>query len=338
MNRPCIIPVFLPHHGCPHRCIFCNQTAITGMKDNLPSSAKLKLCIDEFLAFKTKPRHPVQIAFYGGNFLGLEPDYIKSVLAEATRFVVAGKVDSIRFSTRPDTIDPQRLDILKPFPITTIEIGAQSMDDQVLFAANRGHTAADTVKAVTLLKAHNYEVGFQVMVGLPGDDETKSLATSHRITALGPDFVRIYPTVVVAGSPLAELYQQGEYTPWPIKRCVTLVKKLYLLFKASNIEVIRMGLQPSGDLEKDATVLAGPYHPAFGHLVHSEIFLDKAAAALASEKDNYDTVTLKVHPHSISKMRGLNNDNVEILKRKFQIQSLHIIPDPAVSKNNLAVI
>jgi len=338
MNRPFIIPVFLPHHGCPHRCIFCNQTAITGLPDTLPSPAKLKFGIDEFLEFKTKQRHPVQIAFYGGNFLGLEPGYIKDVLAEATRFVVAGKVDGIRFSTRPDTIDPQRLNILKPFPIAAIEIGAQSMDDQVLSAANRGHTAADTEKGVTLLKSNNYEVGIQMMVGLPGDDEAKSLATGRAIAALGPGFVRIYPTVVVAGSLLAELYRKGDYMPWPLDRCVTLVKKLYLGFQDNNIAVIRMGLQPSKDLEKDATVLAGPYHPAFGHLVYSEIFIDNAAAALASEKDNYDTVTLKVHPRSISKMRGLNNNNVEILKRKFQIKSLHILPDPAVAENSLAVI
>jgi len=248
MNRPFIIPVFLPHHGCPHRCIFCNQTAITGLPDTLPSPAKLKFGIDEFLEFKTKQRHPVQIAFYGGNFLGLEPGYIKDVLAEATRFVVAGKVDGIRFSTRPDTIDPQRLNILKPFPIAAIEIGAQSMDDQVLSAANRGHTAADTEKGVTLLKSNNYEVGIQMMVGLPGDDEAKSLATGRAIAALGPGFVRIYPTVVVAGSLLAELYRKGDYMPWPLDRCVTLVKKLYLGFQDNNIAVIRMGLQPSKDL------------------------------------------------------------------------------------------
>lgn len=338
MNRPFIISIFLPHHGCPHRCIFCNQRVITGRKGHLLSPETLGSKIKEFLNYKGKPRHPVQIAFYGGNFLGLEPDHIKSLLEKATGFVVAGKVDSIRFSTRPDTIDSQRLDILKPFPVTTIEIGAQSMDDQVLAAANRGHTTRDTEKAVALLKAYNYEVGVQMMVGLPGDDETKSMAAGHRIAELGPDFVRIYPTVVVAGSPLATLYQQGDYAPWPLDRCVTLVKKLYLLFKASNIAVVRMGLQPSEDLNKDTAVLAGPYHPAFGHLVHSAIFLDKAAAAIAAAKDNHAEITLKVHPRSISKMKGLNNNNVAILKRKFQIQSLHIVPDSTVSENNLAVI
>ena len=338
MNRPLIIPVFLPHHGCPHRCIFCNQNAITGGRGHRPSAAELKSYVDDFLKFKTKRRHPVQIAFYGGNFLGLRPDDIETLLAEATGFVAAGKVDSIRFSTRPDTVDPQRLKILKPFPVATIEIGAQSMDDSVLAAANRGHTAADTAKAAALLKKLNYDVGIQMMVGLPGDDEAKALNSGRQIAAFEPDFVRIYPTVVLGDSPLAELYQQGKYTPWPLERSVALVKKLYLWFRNNNITVARMGLQPSEDLNKEASVLAGSYHPAFGHLVHSAIFLDKATAAVASAQDNYDRVTLKVHPRSISQMRGLNNKNVAILKQRFQIRSLVIIADPAVPENSLAVM
>ncbi len=338
MNRPFIIPVFLPHHGCPHRCIFCNQKAITGRRNHQPSPTKLKAYIDDFLEFKTHHRHPVQIAFYGGNFLGLKPDYIKDVLTVATEFIVSGKVDSIRFSTRPDTIDGQRLKLLKPFPVDTVEIGAQSMDDSVLSAAHRGHTAADTEKAVVCLKQHRYNVGIQMMVGLPGDDDARALNTGRQITALEPDFVRIYPTVVLAASPLAEMYLQGEYTPWTLERCVALVKKLYLGFQNNQIAVVRMGLQSSEGLDKDASVLAGPYHPAFGHLVHSAIFLDKATAAVASAGNSYDQVTLKVHPRSISKVRGQNNQNVAILKQTFQIRSLRILADPAVPENSLAVM
>lgn len=337
MSRPFIIPVFLPHQGCPQRCIFCNQIAITSIKKNLPSTKRLRSWINEYIKYKGKQRHPVQIAFYGGNFLGLKTDDIMRLLHEAARFVKDGLIDSIRFSTRPDTIDIQRLDVIKQYPVATIELGVQSMDDQVLAAANRGHTALDTEKAVELLKAHKYEIGLQMMVGLPGDDETKSLATGRRMAGLGPDFVRIYPTAVLANSPLAALYRQGEYTPWPLERCVIIVKNLYLMFINNKIPVIRMGLQASGDLAEGSTILAGPYHPAFGHLVHSEIFLDRAAAAIKSEKSNHETITLKVHPRNISKMRGLNNQNIEILKRKFQIKHIRIIPDPALSKDRLVV-
>jgi histone acetyltransferase (RNA polymerase elongator complex component) len=337
-TRPFIIPVFLPHHGCPHRCIFCNQMTITSIKKNLLDTKQLHLWINEFLKYKKKQRHPVQIAFYGGNFLGLKTDDIKRLLNAAAKFVKDGQVDSIRFSTRPDTINNQRLDAIKRYPVAAIELGVQSMDDQVLATANRGHTSLDTEQAVDLLKARKYTIGLQMMVGLPGDDETKALTTGRRIVGLGPDFVRIYPTAVLADSPLAAWYQQGEYAPWPLKLCVTVVKKLYLMFTNNKIPVIRMGLQSSEDLEEGSTILAGPYHPAFGHLVHSEIFLDRAAAAIKPAKSNHDAITLKVHPHNISKMRGLNNHNIEILKKRFQIKDLQIIPDPALSPNKLVVL
>ena len=277
------------------------------------------------------------MAFYGGNFLGLNKDYIKLLLDESTKFVKNGSIDSIRFSTRPDTIDHERLDILEKYPVSTVEIGVQSMDDGVLLMAKRGHTSLDTENAVAQLKKRNYEIGLQMMVGLPGDDETKSLTTAHRIADLSPDFVRVYPTVVLANSRLALWYQKGKYTPWPLERCVTFVTKLYLFFRNKKIPVIRMGLQSSEDLEEGSTILAGPYHPAFGHLVHSEIFLDRAVAAIKSEKSNHDTITLKVHPRNISKMRGLNNQNIEILKKRFQIKHVRIIPDPALSKDRLVV-
>jgi histone acetyltransferase (RNA polymerase elongator complex component) len=212
------------------------------------------------------------------------------------------------------------------------------MDNQVLAMANRGHTALDTEKAAALLKEQNYDVGMQMMVGLPGDDETKSLSTAQKIAWLSPDFVRIYPTVVLAHSRLAVWYRNGEYTPWSLSRCVSLVKKLYLFFKSKKIPVVRMGLQASEDLAKDTTVLAGPYHPAFGHMVHSEIFMDMAVSLLEVERGSCDKIIINVHPRSISKMRGLKNKNVERLKKKFHINSLEIIPDVSLAQDKLRVI
>ena len=336
-NIPFIIPIFLPHVGCQHQCAFCNQLSITGVKKDTISPEKLDLLINEFLQYKERHRRPVQVAFYGGNFLGLKKDYIKLLLDESTRFVKNGKVDSIRFSTRPDTISYEQLDILDNYPVSTVEIGVQSMDDQVLVMAKRGHTALDTEKAAAILKERNYEVGMQMMIGLPGDDETKSLFTAHKIAALSPDFVRIYPTVVLAKSRLAIWYQKGEYTPWSLARSVALVKNLYLFFKSKAIPVIRMGLQASEDLAKDAVILSGPFHPAFGHMIYSEIFLDMAIAVLEAKKDSCDTITIKVNPRSISKMRGLKNKNVETLKTKFNIKLLEIIPDYSLAEDRLTV-
>ncbi|MBW2606800.1 MAG: radical SAM protein [Deltaproteobacteria bacterium] len=336
-NKPFIIPIFIPHAGCPHQCAFCNQSTITNIKRKIPSPEKLYSLIDTFLKYKGKQRNQVQIAFFGGNFLGLKTQHIESLLHEAGKFVNAGSVDSLRFSTRPDTINNETLDILNPFPVSTIELGVQSMDDHVLSMSKRGHTSADTKNAVRLLKERNYEIGLQMMVGLPGDDETKAQLTGRRLVDMSPDFVRIYPTVVLAGSLLAKWYQKGKYAPIPLEQCISLVKNLYLLFRENDIKVIRMGLQASEDLEKGSEILAGPYHSAFGHLVFSRIFLDMATAILESEVSVRDEVCIKVNPRSISKMRGLKNRNIETLKRKFNIKSIKIISEPSIAEDSLIV-
>lgn len=342
-EKPFIVPVFLPNIGCPHKCIFCNQTAITGVKQKIPSPEELGLQINQFLCYKGKNRNPVQVSFFGGNFLGLKSDCITSLLREATKFVIEGRVDSIRFSTRPDTIDFKRLDILKEFPVATVEIGVQSMDDNVLCLCERGHTSTDTEKAVSILKERNYEIGLQMMTGLPDDDRETTLCSAKRIAALSPDFVRIYPTLVLKNTILSEWYKKEKYTPMSLEQCVTLVKDIYLIFREKKIPVIRMGIQASEHVQRESAIMAGPYHPAFGHLVHSEIFLDMASYIIKSDiesgkLDCCDSVGIKVHPQNISKMRGLKNGNIEILKTRFHINSIKIIPDFSVKKDKVDVI
>jgi len=336
-DRPFIIPIFLPHAGCPHQCVFCNQKAITGVRRNIPSPEALRAQISNFLNYNRKGKKTVQVAFYGGNFLGQPKKDIEYLLYEANKFISAGKVDSIRFSTRPDTVNNERLDMLNGLPVSTVELGVQSMDDQVLAMSKRGHTASDTERAIHRLKKRNYEIGLQLMVGLPGDDETRSLTTGRRIAEFSPDFVRIYPTLVLSNSQLAGWYKKGKYIPLSLEAGVAATKKLYLLFAHENIRVIRMGLQISTDLEKGTAILAGPYHPAFGHLVFSDIFLDRATSILKSEIIPTDTVSINVHPHSISKMQGLKNRNIEILKRNFYLKSIRIVPDVSLGENQLAV-
>ena len=336
-RRPFIIPIFLPHAGCPHQCVFCNQTSVTGVRRDIVSPENVERQILEFLEYKGNDRRPVQVAFYGGNFLGLEKDYIERLLNVSTKFVKNKEIDAIRFSTRPDTIDHDRIEIIKNYPVTTFEIGAQSMDDRVLAIARRGHSASDTQRAVTLLKDRHYQIGLQMMVGLPEEDEAGSLSTAYRIGELEPDFVRIYPTIVLKNSLLARWYENGTYRPWSLERSIAHVKTLYLFFKKKNIPVIRMGLQASEDLDSGAAVLAGPYHPAFGHMVHSKIFLDMATAIMENKAVSRNTVTLKVHPKSISKMRGMKNSNVETLKKRFQLQSLKIVPDSSLAEDSLSI-
>ena len=336
-NKPFIIPIFLPHAGCPHRCVFCDQSSITGVSSKKRSPKDIREQIEAFLKFKNGRRNRVQIAFFGGNFLGIPADEIMRLLAEAAEYVKTGRVDSIRFSTRPDTIDHPRLDLIRNFPVTTIELGVQSMDERVLSATKRGHSAADTEKAIQCLKELNYEVGIQLMVGLPGDTPERLTASAQRVARLKPDFIRIYPTLVLAGSQLAAGYRKGDYVPLSIDEAVSRAKQLYLLFKSEKIRVIRMGLQASQDLENGSTILAGPYHPAFGHLVYSEVFLDMAIAELESSNSTGQTITLHVHPRSVSKMSGLKNRNIKKLCGNFHLQSVEIVPDDSLKEDQLKV-
>jgi histone acetyltransferase (RNA polymerase elongator complex component) len=335
-NRPFIVPVFLPHAGCPHQCVFCNQTSITAAHAK-PASNDVRRQIETFLSLRRKKRRYIQIAFFGGNFLGIQTRTIRRLLTVATKFVSAGQANSIRFSTRPDTVNRQRLTAIKAFPVATIELGVQSMDDRVLKRSNRGHTAADTVKAVQLLREHAYEVGAQIMVGLPGDDVQRLRASACEIARLKPDFIRIYPTVVLAGSPLATMYQKGHYVPLSLAEAVSQVKHLYLYFKKEGIAVIRMGLQANEAFTDDSILLAGPFHPAFGHMVYCEIFLDMAVAQLQSLNSTWKSIRLHVHPRSVSKMRGLKNGNIKTLGETFHLQTIEIVPDASLNEDQLTV-
>ena len=333
--KPFIVPVFLPHAGCPHRCVFCNQHAITRAPSDLPSESELESGIVQFLNYTLKRHSTIQIAFFGGNFLGLDIAAVETFLKLAQRFVQDGRVDGIRFSTRPDTIDRKRLDALAGYPVRTVELGVQSMVDDVLRRSRRGHTAAQTFAAVKLLKAEGYAVGLQMMVGLPGDTGDRALETAHRLVDLQPDFVRIYPTAVLKGSLLAAWYRAGRFRPLSLESAVELVKAIYVIFYRHDIPVVRMGLQAAGDMVDADAVLAGPCHPAFGHLVHAALFLEMARRLLSHREVRAPTVTLKTHPRSISKMKGLKLCNIDALHRQFNLQSLTVEPDPTLPEDGL---
>jgi len=333
--KPFIIPVFLPHQGCPHRCIFCDQRAITGTTA-MPDNDTVRTQVDRFAAYNRRKRQPVQLSFYGGNFLGLPPGEIQRLLDLAEKMVTEGRINSIRFSTRPDTVTPGRLEILAGYSVTTIELGVQSMDDTILAQAQRGHTAAHTLQALNLLREHGFQTGGQIMIGLPGDDGPSSLATAEILSAHRPDFVRIYPTIVIAGSPLAHRFRRGEYRPLPLKEAVQLAASLRETFSRHGIPVIRMGLQPTAELSRAATVLAGPYHPAFGHLVLSEIAYRRLAARIRDHRPPLpDCLTIAVHPRSISVTRGHRNANLGRLEEAFGFQTVRITGDASLDNGTI---
>ena len=336
-TTPFIIPVFIPHTGCRHRCFFCDQSAITGQKASLPEPGQIRREILSFLGYKKGSRSPVQISFYGGNFLGLPEKTVRRLLDVASEFIKLEAVESLRFSTRPDTIDTERLGWIEKYPVATIEIGAQSMDETVLSDSNRGHTARDTEKAAALLKTKGYETGLQMMLGLPGDSAAGSLDTGRRIVALDPDFVRIYPAIVLKNSVLAEWFIAGRYKPLSLEKAVETAGKLYRLFLNHQIRVVRMGLQASEELNRKNTILAGPFHPAFGQLVISSLFLDSISHTLKLAGNRQKTISLAVNPRSESNLRGQKNRNMESLKRQFSVDTITVIPRMDLEVNEVVV-
>ncbi len=336
--KPFIVPVFIPHAGCPHRCVFCNQTAITRGSLDLPSSERLRAHIERFLAYGRPHRSPAQISFYGGNFLGLPPSRIEFLLSEAAEFIHTGRAESLRFSTRPDTIDRNSLDLLTPFPVTDVELGAQSMADSILARSRRRHTGEHTRQAVNLLTERRLPIARRMMVALPGDYMDTAMESGRRTAALRPDFVRIYPTVVLRGSPLARWYRSERYHPWSLDKSVSVVADLYDLFSGQGIPVIRMGLQADADLQPGAAFLAGPYHPAFGHLVHGRRFLNAAMDLIQTHALGRSEVSIEVHPQNESKMRGNRNRNIEILKDRFHIKTVKMIRNVGIPDSEIHLL
>lgn len=329
---PYVVPVFLPHAGCPHRCVFCDQRAITGDRRETPDPESV---LTEWLSRPRNPDRPVQLAFYGGNFLGLPRPRIQSLLDFANRAVADGRVESIRFSTRPDTILSDRLNRLGALPISAVELGAQSLDDSVLEATRRGHAAEATETAAERLRERNIPMGLQLMVGLPGETRESVRKTARRALALRPAMVRIYPTLVLRGSRLETWMKEGRYAPLSLTEAEERAAILFRTFSEAGIPVVRMGLQAGPDLE--AALVAGPYHPAFGYRVRATVFRDRAAAALSAAEPLPERIALAVNPRRESELRGPGNRNIEILRRMFHSGGLTVIRDPALPDDRVAV-
>ena len=317
---PLIIPIFLQHLGCRERCLFCNQKAVA---KGSPSSFSVRDFIEASLTeipCNQKNREK-QVAFYGGSFTATHREDQVSYLKEVRPFLTSGLIDSIRISTRPDALDEETLSLLKEYGVKTVEVGVQSMIDEVLFLAKRGHCAEDAVSATSRLKRQGFEVGLHLMIGLPGDTCDRFLQTLDRAIELEPNFLRIHPTLVLRGAPLEILWRDGRYSPLHLDEAVQWLKKGVLRLENSSIPVARIGLQPTRELERD--YLAGPYHPAFRQLVDSAIFFDMAVSLLRVSQKNGQALFF-CHPKEVSNLRGQRNENIMRLKEHFKLSEILI--------------
>lgn len=311
-----IIPIFVPHRGCPHDCIFCNQKKITGVSTEV-TSAEARNIIEEYLPTIPKDAS-VEIAFFGGSFTAIDEKTQNELLSVAKEYVDKGLVSDIRMSTRPDCISVDILNRLKEYKTTIIELGVQSMDAKVLHDSARGHDIESVIKSAHLIKESGINLGLQMMVGLPSDTEEKCIETAKKFIELNPFCVRIYPTLVVKDTGLETLLNKGEYSPFTLEQCISIVKKLLVLFYVNNINVIRVGLQATEDIQLGKGIVDGPYHPAFRELVEGEMIKDYLHYLVIQNK-TVSNVEIRTNNKNISKVVGNKKINKLFFKNEHHI-------------------
>jgi len=334
--RQYVIPIFVPHLGCPHDCTFCNQKKISGqMKMITEEDVREKI---EYYLNSFKEEGNVEVAFYGGSFTGIEKEIQEKLLSAAYEFIKQGKVDSIRISTRPDYIDKEILKMLKKYKVKTIELGVQSTNDYILSKCKRGHTFEDVKKASKLIRRYGFILGHQVMCGLPESKKLDEINTAKDLIKLKPKIVRIYPVLVIKNTKLAEQYAKEEYEPLTVNQAVERCKELSYLFNKARVKVIRIGLQNTDNItnpeEDGSDVIAGPYHPAFGQLVEASMWYDSIVDEIKKVNAKVMEVEVLVRGEDINNVIGHKKENIEKLKEVYDVD-VKVIQDETVKKGKL---
>jgi histone acetyltransferase (RNA polymerase elongator complex component) len=322
-----IVPVFLPFQGCAHRCVYCDQEKITSQKAGTIHPRSVIHVLEQALRsprFDSSEKH--EVAFYGGTFTRLPKAKMQELLGAVAPYLKDGTVHCIRLSTRPDGLDKETLSLLQRWGVRAVELGAQSMDDDVLKLSQRGHSVGDTMRSAHLLREQGLRVGIQLMPGLPGDSKEKFLAGVDRVTALRPDMVRLYPTVVIEGTELARWYRRGVYEPWSLDEALEVCTESVLRLERSAIPVIRIGLMASPSLVEPGQIVAGPWHEAFGHMVRSSVYHRRIESFLPRWGE-MESIHLMVHPKEVPLMRGFKNKGIRDVELKTGAVVQSVRPD-----------
>ena len=334
-TRPLIIPIFIPQEGCQHRCVYCDQPTISGVSQVAWSPTSIRNYVQGYLA--NNKRHPVQVAFYGGSFTLLPEARQRLFLESVQDFLKRGQVNSLRVSTRPDGVGSEELRLLQTMGVQTIELGAQSLSNRVLTASARGHSAAEIYDATWRLHEYGFEVGLQLMPGLPKDSRETFFHTVDKTIALSPSFVRLYPTVVLSSTPLELLYRRGLYRPLSLREAVDWCKEAKQRFDRAGIQVIRMGLQPTVSLEQPGRIIAGPYHPAFGQLVNGAVWRDLISPILTKASSLASRLVIHAPAQQLNDIRGHRNDNIKRWMKELNLTSLETVATDQVGKEGFRV-
>lgn len=307
MSKRGNIAIFVPHLGCPNQCSFCNQKTITHTKVQPTADFVRQECENALLINKDRDVE-LEIAFFGGSFTAIEPSYMEELLKAAHEYLKYDKITGIRLSTRPDAIDKPRLDILKKYGVTAIELGAQSMNDEVLKLNLRGHDSKAVFDASKMIKDYGFSLGLQMMTGLYGDSDETIIKTAEDFIKIKPDTVRIYPTVVLKDTFLDELREECKFIPRTAEDSVDICAKLITMFEENDIKVIRVGLHAEQSVEENMT--GGAYHPAMRELCESRIFLNKILKEISNKNISGNHIMINVNPKDISKVLGQKKSNI----------------------------
>lgn len=332
------IPIFIPHLGCPNNCVFCNQRSISGKRDFVKENVRKE--IEQALSTIDSGTCLPEIAFFGGSFTGIDRELMIYLLGVAQEYIDSRRVGSIRMSTRPDYISDEIIKILSDYTVGTIELGIQSMDENVLRTCKRGHSVADSIKACRLIKQAGYSLIGQMMVGLPGADNESEIRTAEKICSLGADGARVYPTVVFRETELCNMAKCGEYIPLSNEEAVLRTKNVLKVFDRGDVQCIRVGLCASENLSDEAEVFGGANHSAIGEMAMSLVFRDnieEAIDSLAAIPENNCGLIVYVPRGCTSKAAGQKRSNKNYFAEKYGIKNIKILEDPVLTGYNVHI-
>jgi histone acetyltransferase (RNA polymerase elongator complex component) len=338
-NLHYIIPIFVPHEGCPHECVFCNQNSITGTKSKV-DAMYVEKTINEYLKTIKSKDAVIEVSFFGGTFTAIKMEKQIELLTVAKKFKDNNKIKFIRLSTRPDYIDDNILLNLKKYSVDIIELGVQSLDEQVLLKSSRGHTSLDVKHASKLIKEYGFTLGLQIMIGLPGDDINKDIDTARGVIALKPDNCRIYPALVIKDTPMEIMYKKGVFVPYSLSEAVNISKIIYIMMIANSVNVIRIGLQPTAEISEGKDLVSGPFHPAFRELVEGSIYNDLLYYVIMNNVNSNITsnkVLVKINPKDISKLYSNGKSFFNNIKKQINTICIEVSQDKSIQLGSISV-
>ena len=325
VSKLLIIPIFIPHNGCPYRCVFCSQTDITGVQ----KKADKDLVFDVLKTY-LGPKFDLdynssscEVAFYGGSFTGLPKRRQELLLSMVKPLFNIGKVNGIRVSTHPLFIDSDRLDLIKNFNVKTVELGVQSTNKEVLDASGRPCPKEDLLRSICLIKERNFVLGLQLMLGLPGDSEARFMRSVRDVIIMKPNFVRLYPTLVLRHTKLYSMYKRGTYLPWSLDRTLEALKKAVRLFNEFSIPVIRVGVHPDPSLHEN--FVAGPFHPSLRYLVDCQMSLDLMVEKILSLNRIPNKILFRVPRDLLSVYTGNKHENIRYIQDRFGFDEVFLV-------------